>query len=99
MLGCHLFGRCMALPASLHLFPELLLELLLPELPELPLVSGVTLQGGGQTAANQVNHNGPGLRKHTNHLLVSSAGVEIDQSHTRRGQRGKGEPEPSTRSC
>lgn len=64
-LGFQLFGRCVAKPVSLHLFPELLLQLLLPEFPELPLVSGITLWGGGQTAANQVNHNGPGLRKHT----------------------------------
>lgn len=79
---------------GLHLLPELLLQLFLPELPELALVNGITLHGGGQTAANKVNHNAPGLRKHINHLLVSKAGVE----ETKATLEGR-EPESSTRSC
>lgn len=68
-LSFHLCGRCVARQGQPHLLPELLLQLLLPELPELPLVNSIPLHGGGQTAAaaaNQGNHNGPGLRKHTN---------------------------------
>lgn len=49
-------------------------------------MNGITLPGGGQTAANQVNHKGPGLKKHTNHL-VSKAGVEATKA------RLKGEEE------
>lgn len=77
--GFHLCSRCLALQASLHPLAELLLQLLLPELPELPLVNGITLPGGGQTAANQVNHKGPSLKKHTNQL-VSKAGVEATKA-------------------
>lgn len=79
MLGFHL-GRGKALLSGLHPFPELLLHLLLPELPELSLVSGITLHGVSQTAANQVNHNGRGLKKHTNRLLFSKAGVEATKA-------------------